>query len=137
MSSHTPGPWAVGYRAIDVVCVNAKCGGTAKLFDVRGWGYLTGTGHGGLGLPDDEAYEIQKANARLAAAAPDLVAAATFAKAALEALVAYEADYGEQLPDDYEIGRIDDSRNSASFRIRVGHIRRLAAAISSASEPRL
>lgn len=72
---HTPGPWAVGYRAIDVVCTNVKIGGPAKLFDVRGWGYLTGNGHGGLGLDDETAYEIQKANAALAAAAPDLLEA--------------------------------------------------------------
>lgn len=71
---HTPGPWAVGYRAVDVVCTNVKIGGPAKLFDVRGWGYLTGNGHGGLGLDDETAYEIQKANAALAAAAPDLLA---------------------------------------------------------------
>lgn len=47
--------------------------------------------------------------------------------AAMGALASYEADYGESLPDDHELGRIDDSRGSPSFRIRVGHIRQLAA----------
>lgn len=70
---HTPGPWAVGYRGLDIVCVNEKIGGTAKLFDVRGWGYLTGHGHGALGLDAATAEKIQKANATLAAAAPDLL----------------------------------------------------------------
>lgn len=49
-----------------------------------------------------------------------------WAKAALDTLAAYEADLGEPLPDDHEIGRIDESRDSPSFRIRVGHIRQLA-----------
>lgn len=66
---------AVSNRSMEIVCVNARIGGEAKLFDVRGWGYLTGTGHGGLGLDNVTAYEIQKANARLVAAAPELLAA--------------------------------------------------------------
>lgn len=47
-------------------------------------------------------------------------------KTALDTLAAYEADYGEPLPDDHELGRIDESAGSSSFRIRVGHIRHLA-----------
>lgn len=35
---------------------------------IRGWGYLTQK----LGLSDDEAYEVQQANARLIAAAPEM-----------------------------------------------------------------
>ncbi|WP_313193133.1 hypothetical protein [Shinella zoogloeoides] len=70
---HTPGPWRVGHRAIDVGCENERIGGYAKLFDVRGWGYLTGHGEGALGLTAEAAYEIQKANAYLAAAAPELL----------------------------------------------------------------
>ena len=60
----------------------------------------------------------------------ELREAASFATAAMAALVAYEADCGEPLPDDHELGRIEDSRGSASFRIRVGHIRRLAVAVA-------
>ncbi|MDR6430988.1 hypothetical protein [Brucella pseudogrignonensis] len=76
----TPGPWAVGYNHYDVgVKDNAKTGGYTKLFDVRGWGYLTGTGHGGLGLKEDEAIAIQNANACLAAAAPELYEALEYA----------------------------------------------------------
>lgn len=75
MSGHTPGPWSVGYRGLDIVCVNEKIGGSAKLFDVRGWGYLTGHGHGALGLDAVTAEKIQMANAALAAAAPELLEA--------------------------------------------------------------
>lgn len=39
---------------------------------IRGWGRLTGKGAGGMGLSDEEAYEIQKANARLIASAPEM-----------------------------------------------------------------
>lgn len=50
-------------------------------------------------------------------------------EAAMNTLEAYELDYGERLDDQHELGRIDESRNSPSFRIRVGHIRTLAAEI--------
>ncbi len=42
--------------------------------DVRGWGYLTGKGHGALGLPEHEAVAIQEANAALIVAAPEMLA---------------------------------------------------------------
>lgn len=74
-AKHTPGPWFVGYNGLDVGCINAKIGGHAKLFDIRGWGYLTGGGHGALGLSNDDAVRIQSANANLIAAAPDLLEA--------------------------------------------------------------
>jgi hypothetical protein len=52
-----------------------------NICDIRGWGYLTGKG--GLGLPEEEAKKIQEANAALIAAAPDGLAAAEEARAAL------------------------------------------------------
>jgi hypothetical protein len=84
-----------------------------------------------LPVPDD--LDEIRANARLIAAAPEMYEAGAFAVAALSALTAYEADFGGPLPDDHELGRIEDSRGSPSFRIRVGHIRRLAAAIARAT----
>ena len=69
---YTPGPWRLGHRGMSVDAENAKIGGAAKLFDVRGWGYLTGRGHGGLALSDDEARAIQIANGTLAALAPEM-----------------------------------------------------------------
>ena len=72
---HTPGPWRIDLRCTRIVATNAKIGGDATLFDVRGWGYLTGHGHGGLAMSEIEAIKVQMANATLAAAAPDLAEA--------------------------------------------------------------
>lgn len=66
---HTPGPWAVGWRALEVTAAD----GQMKICDVRGWGYLTGKGS--LSLDYDRAVAIQTANASLIAAAPDMLEA--------------------------------------------------------------
>jgi hypothetical protein len=42
--------WRKDYLGGAIGCENEKSGGFAKLFDIRGWGYFTGTGHGGLAL---------------------------------------------------------------------------------------
>lgn len=86
---HTPGPWRKGYGALHVFADNAKIGGDAMVCEIRGWGYLTGNGHGALGLPWDEAAAIQDANADLISASPDLYEAA---KLTLENAVADELD---------------------------------------------
>lgn len=75
-AQHTPGPWQIGHLSLSVTAACASpIGGSHKVCDIRGWGYLTGKGHGALGLSDEEARAIQEANARLIAAAPDLLAA--------------------------------------------------------------
>lgn len=71
-AQHMPGPWKVGYRAMDVLAPSKK-GGDAKVCDIRGWGYLTGKGDGALGLSDVEGYAIQQANAALISAAPEML----------------------------------------------------------------
>lgn len=48
-------------------------GGANHVADVRGWGYLTGHGHGALALDGNEAKEIQNSIGHLLAAAPDLL----------------------------------------------------------------
>lgn len=78
-AKHTPGPWKPGYRLLNVVAENAKIGGETPVCDIRGWGYLTGKGHGALGLSQEEAVAIQTANANLIAAAPDMLVALTSA----------------------------------------------------------
>jgi len=67
-----PGEWSSqnGY-----IWSDSLKGGQATPCMVRGWGYLTGGGHGALGLTDDEALRIQAEVGRLIAAAPDLLEA--------------------------------------------------------------
>lgn len=76
MAQHMKGPWKVGHEALDVLAPHPQggyVGGYAKVCDIRGWGFLTGKG--ALGLPEEEARAIQEANARLIAAAPEMLEA--------------------------------------------------------------
>ncbi len=110
----------------------------------RGMSFIVGRNFGGLvaaSLPwptelesgdfsrvtANAAFIVRAANSHHA-----LVEALQWVKAATFTLESYERDYGGELPSNFEIGRIDDSRNSASFRIQVGHIRKLAAALKLA-----
>ena len=70
MSKHTQGEWT----QYEGMIVESKSE-SMKICDIRGWGRLTGSGHGGLGLSHDEAKAIQIANANLIAAAPDMLEA--------------------------------------------------------------
>lgn len=72
------GPWRLGHGGT-IVCTNAKIGGEAKLFDVRGWGYLTGGGHGALGLSQEDGAKVQDRMAAVAIAAPEMLEACRFA----------------------------------------------------------
>ena len=69
---HTPGPWRV--EQMGFLSVRA---GKMRICDIRGWGYLTDPRIGGICHEDDEAERILGANARLIAAAPDLLVALT------------------------------------------------------------
>lgn len=56
-----PGEWVGGapWPSDWVVAPNTKIGGHFHVADIRGWGYFTGHGDGGLGLPDDVALAHQ------------------------------------------------------------------------------
>lgn len=69
MSDFTPGPWKA---ETEYECAVYAHNNQMKIADIRGYGYLTGKGLGGIGLPDEEAKKIQDANARLIAAAPEM-----------------------------------------------------------------
>lgn len=58
----TQGEWRLTNWAGNIVTDNAKIGGDALLFDIRGWGYFTGNGHGALGMSHEAAADQQKAN---------------------------------------------------------------------------
>jgi hypothetical protein len=67
----SPGPWKADGHGVYVFAEDEK--GQFPVCDIRGWGHLTGKGFGARGLSDHEAKKIQMANARLLAAAPDLL----------------------------------------------------------------
>lgn len=56
---HFPLPWKTHDAGSWIVSANIKIGGEAHVADVRGWGYLTGGGHGGLRIPAEKAAPIQ------------------------------------------------------------------------------
>jgi hypothetical protein len=61
-NSHSPHPstWRYDPRGQIVWGASAK-GGEARVLDIRGWGYLTGKGHGALGLDPKTACDDQDA----------------------------------------------------------------------------
>lgn len=78
MAEHFPAPWSVHTLTATIYAADVPKG-PARVADMRGWGYLTGKGNGALALPEDEAIEIQRANAahivKCVNAFPDLVKA--------------------------------------------------------------
>lgn len=60
-------PFTYERRMQKVVGVNPKIGGMNPVIDVRSWGYLTGGGHGALGLDQDAAASEQDAFGQLVA----------------------------------------------------------------------
>ena len=60
-------PFSYEPRLQKVVGVNAKIGGTNPVIDIRSWGYLTGGGHGALGLEQKAAANEQDAFGALVA----------------------------------------------------------------------
>lgn len=60
--SYTPPPseWFYSHNASAIFCPSAK-GGERTILDMRGWGYLTGKGHGALGLDSETAAKEQDA----------------------------------------------------------------------------
>ena len=71
MASHTMGPWSVDPLSFNISAIDEK--GYVRIADVRGWGHYTGKGHGAWGFSEAKALEIQLANARLIAAAPEML----------------------------------------------------------------
>ena len=70
MSNITPGKWEAdeeGEYVFTRTPFNLE-----MVAQMRGWGYLTSSGKAGLHLSAEEAIEVQKANARLIAAAPEM-----------------------------------------------------------------
>ena len=90
MSKFTQGKWKADDFAIYIFSEDEKM----TIAQIRGWGYLTGKGSGGMGLSDEEAYSIQEANARLIAAAPEMY---ELLQDAAEELTFVESESSEEL----------------------------------------
>jgi hypothetical protein len=56
----TPAPWTVGYEALHIDAKTEK--GTMRICDIRGWGHLTGAGHGAFGYDAEKSKAIQENN---------------------------------------------------------------------------
>jgi hypothetical protein len=72
-AKHTAGPWTLDANPYQATIWGKTAKGDMKIADLRGWGHLVGVG--GLNLPAEQAAEIQDANGRLIAAAPELLEA--------------------------------------------------------------
>ena len=70
MSEFTKGKWTADNRGVYIFTHDFDM----MICQMRGWAYLKAQG-----LSDDEAIEVQKANARLIAAAPEMYEALTLA----------------------------------------------------------
>ena len=90
----TPGPWE---SETEYECAVYAHNHQMKIADIRGWGYLTGKGQGGLGLSSAEASKIQNANARAIAEVPEMVKLLKIAKHEL-----LSADNDAPVVDDIE-----------------------------------
>lgn len=79
---HTPGPWTYDDKS-GWISSNACCHrGKMHVADIRGWGHLTGKGHGAHGMAFSEAKVIQDANGAAIIAVPDFMEAAAMMTAA-------------------------------------------------------
>lgn len=64
----TPGEWIDSDGYGDMIFAPSEKGGTFIVAQVRGWGYFTGNGSGGMGMSDTDAMEQQNYNAGFIAA---------------------------------------------------------------------
>ena len=125
------GPFKTDDFASYIYGSNDKIGGDNPVLEIRGWGYLTGNGHGALGLSHAEAVAEQKRFASfvvdaLNAASPPAVAAGgvTGRNAMVVELSAMLTDY---YPDD------DDGTAAVSIPAKQLH-RWLTAALAVGRE---
>ena len=108
-AEHTPGPWVVQPTVGTWIQTagDPYQHGQMHIADVRGWGHLIG--QGACALAEDVAVAIQDANARLIAAAPELLAAC---KRALNEFSEWEGPE-EEVDDAFDDTTAAHARNRA------------------------
>lgn len=114
MAEYIEGPWTLDPHTGLIIYA---LGNQMRIADVRGWGYLTGKGHGALGLPHYQARAIQQANAALIASAPALKAENERLREALR-LIANDANTGSR----------DFDTNGAGLRGSLSRLEAIARA---------
>lgn len=60
MAGKLHGPYRTDAFACKIYGTSDKDGGDTTVLDIRGWGYLTGQGHGALGMDHGPAFDEQK-----------------------------------------------------------------------------
>lgn len=121
------GAWTRDPRTYWIWAPSLK-GGHAHIADIRGWGYLTGGGHGALGMSEEDAIEAQTAwGEHIATFGPDLVLSLLADRARMEkaladarqTIIAFCAPFAVQYAHDHGY---DDGE------LHPGHYKILAAA---------
>lgn len=110
MGEHFPTPWRVEPYSFSIYADNVPKG-PARVADMRGWGYLTGKGHGALALSDDKGVAIQKANAEF------IVKAVNSHEALVKALhdiIAANNEFRKGMPDGWEGDPLQDACHEAA-----------------------
>ncbi len=104
----TPGPWKVQpvLRNVVETAGDPYGHGPMRIADVRGWGHLTG--RGACAFDEATGVAIQEANARLLAAAPDLLEAVRAGGRYSDALRVYQGHgvRGAVIPGTDELDRL-------------------------------
>lgn len=111
----TPGPWEPDDSAAYVFAPESM-----MICPIRGWGHLTGKGHGALCLNDEEAIAIQKANQQLIARARNALPVLLDHIEALDARLAKAERERDAAVEDIKIGvRCDTCKHMGTDR--CGH----------------
>lgn len=112
----TPGPWEPDDSAAYVFAPESM-----MICQIRGWGHLTGKGHGALCLSDEEAIAIQKANQQLIARARNVLPALLDNIEALEARLAKaERERDAAVKDIYHMGGCPNCKKNLGRSERTG-----------------
>lgn len=136
------GEWKADPYGIRQIWAKSLKGGDTHIADIRGWGYLTGGGHGALGLSDDEGLEAQRQIAAFIAAANPATVLDLIAEVAALRGAKWEVQHVDTMNDMVLMGMArDDAEARATEAERklaeaVGLLTELEQHVRAASEGR-